>query len=664
MAPEAKSQTEPSFASRLMGPSANERQVKKPAASPSRDGSGSERAEANKTSFAKAKPENRRKAQNGDRDEKSRDSENVSANGSGGSQQPQAPVKNEPSLKDESLSAKVDERAGAPSGIGKLIEKTDAQAEGERKVSGSTEMTLAGLVDAIARKADLNSKGPKIDSETLSLLESFKGEQVTVKQLGVQQFMARMKEAFDIDPEEIVQAFTKLDQKTLLSSPEQAKDAFLNNLDVDGEDMPLAGEMYDQMVEITGRAEMNEKFANLEGVKFEVLSPKDASAKRLNDGLNRMNDSFFAPSQRQLKAQPMSGEDMSAQIARLQQERGAAQPKNSLQAGALAEAALTAQKNPIADDVVDGSSSDGFDEIEGLSVLDSKESSVTKLSSSLEGMAGAQASSSFDGGMNQQNGQGSSDLSGSQGKNFMGQVKKSQAAETAKTGGKSFAAEAGEAKDDSKASPANDSSAFSNVSGPQMPLDKRPLVGSVAMIVDPKATDKDQTVNVRELIKQAQVMLRRGGGEMKIEMSPEGMGQIHLKVAVENGHVNLQMITESDAAKKMLENGLHELKAGLAAHKLHVERAQIEIGNEIQKQLDQQSQQEQARQQARQSAMDFMGNFRENNEGFRQAFAGDPFGNGRGYGRPERRSPINPEPVVSSAGARRSDDGRRLNLVA
>jgi hypothetical protein len=109
---------------------------------------------------------------------------------------------------------------------------------------------------------------------------------------------------------------------------------------------------------------------------------------------------------------------------------------------------------------------------------------------------------------------------------------------------------------------------------------------------------------------------------------------------------------------------LHELKAGLAAHKLHVERAQIEIGNEIQKQLDQQSQQEQARQQARQSAMDFMGNFRENNEGFRQAFAGDPFGNGRGYGRPERRSPINPEPVVSSAGARRSDDGRRLNLVA
>jgi flagellar hook-length control protein FliK len=648
-----------------MGPSANERQVKKPAASVSRDGSGAERAETNNTSFAKTKPENRRKTPNGDRDEKSRDSQNVSANGAVGSQQPQAPVKNEPSLKDESQSVKVDVRAGAPSGIGKLIEKADAQGEGERKVSGSTEMTLAGLVDAIARKADLNSKGPKIDSETLSLLESFKGEQVTVKQLGVQQFMARMKEAFDIDPEEIVQAFTKLDQKTLLSSPEQAKDAFLNNLDVDGEDMSLAGEMYDQMVEITGRAEMNEKFANLEGVKFEVLSPKDASAKRLNDGLNRMNDSFFAPSQRQLKAQPMSGEDMNAQIARLQQERGLEQPKNSLQASALAEAALAAQKSPVADDVADDSSRDGFDEVEGLSALGSKESSAAKLSSSLEGMTVAQASSSFDGGMNQQNGQGSSDLSGSQGKNFMGQVKKSQAAETAKTGGKSFAAETGEAKNDSEASSANDSSAFSNVSGSQMSLDKRPLVGSpAAMIVDPKATDKDQAVNVRELIKQAQVMLRRGGGEMKIEMSPEGMGQIHLKVAVENGHVNLQMITESDAAKKMLENGLHELKAGLAAHKLHVERAQIEIGNEIQKQLDQQSQQEQARQQARQSAMDFMGNFRENNEGFRQAFAGDPFGNGRGYGRPERRSPINPEPVVSSAGARRSDDGRRLNLVA
>jgi flagellar hook-length control protein FliK len=252
----------------------------------------------------------------------------------------------------------------------------------------------------------------------------------------------------------------------------------------------------------------------------------------------------------------------------------------------------------------------------------------------------------------------------------MGQVKKSAAAESAKTDAKKFFVDA-DSKDAAKSAETSadaSSGAVANAT-PTSIADKKPVIGPTGMMVEPKANSKDDAMNIREVIKQAQVMLRKGGGEMKLEMSPEGMGKVHLRVAVENGQVNLQMITESDAAKKLLENGLHELKAGLAAHRLHVEHAQVEIGREIQKQMDQQASQEQARQQARQSAMDFMGGFRENNEGFRQMFGDPDFRGNRGYGRPERRGSMGPEPVASASSMRSMNlrggsDGRRLNLIA
>lgn len=168
--------------------------------------------------------------------------------------------------------------------------------------------------------------------------------------------------------------------------------------------------------------------------------------------------------------------------------------------------------------------------------------------------------------------------------------------------------------------------------------------------------------NAQDVIRNAQLLLQKGGGEMKMQLKPEGVGEVHLKVQVKDGQVAVQMLTESDSAKKLLESGLDDLKTSLAANKLHVDALKIEVGTEMAKQRFEQSQQDASREQARQMAQDFMGQFRQDREAFRQGFTD---GSGlRSYGAPRRPAPPEMEGVTASGTNTKSASNRRLDLVA
>lgn len=173
--------------------------------------------------------------------------------------------------------------------------------------------------------------------------------------------------------------------------------------------------------------------------------------------------------------------------------------------------------------------------------------------------------------------------------------------------------------------------------------------------------------NAKDIIRNAQILMKNGGGEMKMQLKPEGVGDVTLKVAVKDGQVGIQMVTENDTAKKTLESGLEELKTSLAQHKLHVDAVKIEVGTEMAKQRFEQAQQDSSREQARQMAQDFMGQFRQDREGFRQSFA-DMAGS-RGYQQPKRNrlpeiDPVDVAAVSNSKTNSKNTGERRLNLVA
>ncbi len=87
--------------------------------------------------------------------------------------------------------------------------------------------------------------------------------------------------------------------------------------------------------------------------------------------------------------------------------------------------------------------------------------------------------------------------------------------------------------------------------------------------------EKNHDENIQKVMNQAQYLVKQGGGEMKVSMSPDGLSEVQLKVMLQDGKVNIEMRTHDKTVKKLMEDSLTELKSGLAAHNLSVEHVKI-----------------------------------------------------------------------------------------
>jgi flagellar hook-length control protein FliK len=177
-------------------------------------------------------------------------------------------------------------------------------------------------------------------------------------------------------------------------------------------------------------------------------------------------------------------------------------------------------------------------------------------------------------------------------------------------------------------------------------------------------TKSENDANVRQIMNQAQYLIKKGGGEMKVQMSPEGMGQIHMKVLVENGKVNVQMAADTQEAKKVIESGLSDLKNSLAAHKLSMDHVKVDVVNHANTDNNAQNQMNQntdSREQNRQFWNRFSENFGSPSQQ-RDNFTDIP--NLRGY--PKKRADEALEPIANSSvkSYAGTSKGRGLNLVA
>lgn len=585
--------------------------------------------------------ESKRKAKKGGNDE----AENLRSQTGAGSESRQSLERTEKpvdksvdkssDVQEENATVATAANGNASSTLRSMSDKVEAKPVAGKAVEGESTKAMGAVNPAIASGAS---------AETARMLAEFGQEQALVKHEAMTEFMAKMQTELGVAPESILEAFGEMDAEALLAPPEESMQQFLKNLDLPAGQMPRAQELYGEMIEATGEAELNEKLAGLgDGVDLEVLSPRDRALRDLNKSIDQLNNAFAAP---KAKA-TMSAEQMNAELVRLSQ---------------MKQGADKVLNGKDTDDVL-GASFFGASAEAGArtSALDSSATPATGLSPVVANSMTMNAQSS--------NGGSSSSGWSSSGKgssNASAQGDLAKALKEASEGTKGSAKEFSSALGAESAPAVGADSLATTPAAPGMPMAPgatAAATGPAGMIIDgPKPTQQDESENVRELIKQAQFMVKKGGGEMKLEMSPEGMGKVHLKVAVENGQVNVQMLTDNDATKKMLEDGIHELKASLAAHKLHVDTMKIDVGGEIQKQMDQNAQQDANREQSRQFARDFMEQFRDERGSFRQGFA-ESGGGLRSYGRGMNRPSMEPEPVVSATRAK-ADSSRRLNLVA
>lgn len=97
------------------------------------------------------------------------------------------------------------------------------------------------------------------------------------------------------------------------------------------------------------------------------------------------------------------------------------------------------------------------------------------------------------------------------------------------------------------------------------------------------ATGKTETANdpsVKELLNQANYLVTKGGGEVTLKMnSSEGMGEVHLKVMMDNGRMNIELNTQDKSVKKLIEDSLSDLRSSLAARQISLDHVKINSVN-------------------------------------------------------------------------------------
>ncbi|MES2962724.1 MAG: flagellar hook-length control protein FliK [Bdellovibrionota bacterium] len=491
-----------------------------------------------------------------------------------------------------------------------------------------------------------------------AMLAGMQMQGATDRQAAMTEFLTKMETELGVPPEKVLQAFSEMDLDSLTETPQNAIGAFVEGLELEPAGQVRATELYKNLLDKRGDAILDEKLGGLsDDVSFDIVSPRDQSLRKLDKSLNDLNATFFRKDGK-LAQDPESAqkalESMDAQLSKLMRERDDKTAKRGQSEIALMGAAGAAGAF-AAKEAVEGGEAASMASESG-DTLSSMTSSISDTSiAKLPDLGGGSSSNDMMGGQGEKQGESKSQtVATPQNVEFKDSVSKEMKATDKK-------APSLRAEQSLESATSTTPTAPGQAATPKAPIGAAGAAvgaGTGEMMMGRQPTAADEQQNIREMVKHAQVMLKRGGGEMKISMTPEGMGQVHLKVAVENGQVNIQMLTETESSKRLLEKGLGDLKSSMAAQQLKVENVRVDVGQEIQKHMDQQAGQEQSRNFAR----EFMQQQRDDRQGMREgAFAMRGLGS---YGG-NKRAPLEPEAVQgASARAAARSSGRGLNLVA
>jgi flagellar hook-length control protein FliK len=77
------------------------------------------------------------------------------------------------------------------------------------------------------------------------------------------------------------------------------------------------------------------------------------------------------------------------------------------------------------------------------------------------------------------------------------------------------------------------------------------------------------------LVKQFNLTQGHGTAEAKISLHPEHLGQVDIKIMIQNGMLTAQFVTENGAARDMLENQMSQLRTALQAQGLQVDKMEV-----------------------------------------------------------------------------------------
>lgn len=82
---------------------------------------------------------------------------------------------------------------------------------------------------------------------------------------------------------------------------------------------------------------------------------------------------------------------------------------------------------------------------------------------------------------------------------------------------------------------------------------------------------------IDQIVKKAELMVKQNASEMKIQLKPEFLGKMLVKVMVEDGVVTTRFVTENQHVKQVLESNLNTLRQSLESNGIKVEKAEVSV---------------------------------------------------------------------------------------
>ncbi len=80
-----------------------------------------------------------------------------------------------------------------------------------------------------------------------------------------------------------------------------------------------------------------------------------------------------------------------------------------------------------------------------------------------------------------------------------------------------------------------------------------------------------------QIVERAKLMVKLSSSEMNIDLKPDSLGKLSIKVLVEDGLVTARFITDNHQVKQMLESNLTHLRQNLENQGLKVDRTEVEV---------------------------------------------------------------------------------------
>lgn len=84
---------------------------------------------------------------------------------------------------------------------------------------------------------------------------------------------------------------------------------------------------------------------------------------------------------------------------------------------------------------------------------------------------------------------------------------------------------------------------------------------------------------MKPIIEGMRLVQRESRTEMSIQLQPESLGKLNLKVSVENGLVTAKLVAESHSVGRLIESSLGQLKQSLQEQGLRFDRIEVSVGN-------------------------------------------------------------------------------------